>query len=211
MRKLDRACVNPPTCLSSFHHGQHNWQNVSPLHKEEIRASLEQMQGRRCAYCEGPLDDLGHHIEHFRRRGANPHLTFCWENLYWSCYQDDSCGRFKDHNAESFNVDDLVDPCVDDPDWFFRFRSDGTINVRGSLNVQEAHRANETIRVFNLHPQYGRLRNMRKTAASGYLKAVEDIYMLDDAERSEYIEIEIQATAQEPFSTVIRHLFEEAL
>jgi len=169
------------------------------------------MQGQRCAYCEGPLHDLGRHIEHFRRKGANPHLTFCWENLYWSCDQDDSCGRFKDNHAGSFDVNELIDPCADDPDKFFHFRSNGTIDVRNGLQADEEHQANETIRVFNLHPQYGRLRNMRKTAASAYLKDVEEIWQLDKEERCNFIKHEIQATAHQPFSTVIRHLFEEAL
>src|SRR4051812_18958917 len=125
MRWLDRNAVPAPACLATYQHGLHTWDDVTPLDKSHIRAALEQMQGRRCAYCEGSLDALGRHVEHFRRKHAAhfPHLTFVWTNLYWSCDQADSCGRFKDHGAGAYDPDDLIDPCVEDPDRLFRFRS----------------------------------------------------------------------------------------
>jgi hypothetical protein len=54
-------------------------------------------------------------------------------SLYWSCDQKDSCGHYKDCCAGAYNVNDLIDPCVDNPDAFFRFRTEGTINVRSGL------------------------------------------------------------------------------
>ena len=83
----------------------------------------------------GHLDALGQHIEHFRRKKHFPELTFTWANLYWSCDQTDSCGHYKDHGAGAYNVNDLVELCIDDPDEFFRFRADGTISIRPGLSA----------------------------------------------------------------------------
>jgi uncharacterized protein (TIGR02646 family) len=169
------------------------------------------MQGRRCAYCEGSLDALGCHIEHFRRKdGAHsPHLTFVWANLYWSCNQADSCGRYKDHGAGAYNPNDLVDPCLDDPDQFFRFRSDGTINVRHGLSVVEMRRAEETLRVFNLNPKWGRLRNMRKAAVSAYVTFADGSVVFSLGELQEFFREELELAEALPFSTAIRHVLTE--
>lgn len=207
MRKLDRSAVPSPPCLARYHHGTHTWDDIKP-DKPEIRAHLERMQGRRCAYCEGDLEILGQHIEHFRRKGVFAHLTFAWSNLYWSCDQTDSCGHHKDHGAGPYDPDDLVDPCCDDPDSFFLFRSDGTIQVRYDLSPREQERARETLRVFNLQPDFGRLRNMRKSAVATYLGLLEELAALTAEERSEYVQIELMQAAGAPFSTVVRHVLE---
>jgi hypothetical protein len=68
MRKLDRASFATPPCLTNYQPGTHTWKDVTHADKAEIRQHLEQMQGRRCAYCEGSVDSLGQHIEHFRRK-----------------------------------------------------------------------------------------------------------------------------------------------
>jgi uncharacterized protein (TIGR02646 family) len=210
MRKLDRSAVAAPACLDKYHHGRDHWEDVSWEHKEEIRVALERLQGRRCAYCEGPLDALGQHIEHFRRRGKHTDRTFVWENLYWSCYQEDSCGRHKDMKAGAYDENDLIAPCADDPDKFFRFRSNGTIDVRGGLSPQDERRARETLRVFNLDPHGGRLRSMRQRALAVYRRLRDELRNFpDDDVRAEYIAHEIQCTSHDPFSTAIRHSFED--
>src|SRR5882724_11552802 len=174
MHRLNRAIVEPPACLADFRHNTHSWDNEAFVaRKGEIRARLEEMQGCRCAYCEGPLDVLGQHIEHFRRKHNFPELTFAWTNLYWSCDQSDSCGHYKDHGAGAYNVNDLIEPGLDDADHFFRFRSDGTISIRYGLSAPDKRKAEETLRVFNLHPRWGRLRNMRKAAVSKYVYLVD--------------------------------------
>lgn len=213
MRLLSRESADTPTCLATYKHGRHKWDDVDGAHREQIRASLEQMQGPRCAYCEGPLNSLGHHIEHFRRKRHFVHLTFDWSNLFWSCNQLDSCGHFKDApgGPGPYNPDDLLNPCVDNPSLFFKFRSDGTIQVRSALSQRDDFRARETLRVFNLHADFGRLRNMRKAAASTYLQFVSDLAEFDASERSEYAQHEIGATAAEPFSVLIRQMFEDLL
>ena len=211
MQKLNRPNVLEPACLANYQHVHHNWDNVTSEDKAQIRQQLEQMQGRRCAYCEGSLDALGNHIEHFRRKrqGHFPHLTFAWSNLYWSCDQKDSCGHYKDHGAGTYNVNDLIDPCADNPDTFFRFRTDDTINVRSGLEVSDKHKAEETLRVFNLNPHWGRLRNMRKAAVSAYVSFVDGCVGFSAAELHDFFRDELAAAAALPFFTAIRHVLTE--
>jgi uncharacterized protein (TIGR02646 family) len=210
MRKLDRTAVPPPPCLSKLKHGRDKWDKE--VNRAEIRAHLERMQGRRCAYCEGSLDDFGEHIEHLRTRNRFPKLTFEWSNLYLSCYREDSCGRYKDHAAGAHDPDDLIDPCIDDPDRFFRFYSNGTIKVRQGLSPADARRAHETLRVFNLDPEHGSLRAMRHRAAQDYLdrdrRFLEDLREFPEDVRRDFIADELRKTADLPFTAVIRHLFE---
>jgi uncharacterized protein (TIGR02646 family) len=209
MKALDRASAHAPLCLNQYQHPANTWNDVSPEDKAEIHTQLEIMQGRRCAYCEGPLDSLGQHIEHFRRRRRFPHSTFDWNNLYWSCDQTDSCGHYKDNGAGTYNVADLIEPCIHDPDHYFRFRSDGTISIRSNLTEAESFRASETLRVFNLNPQWGRLRNMRKAAVTPYLSLVDGAAGFTGNELQDLLSDELESTKQGPFSTVIRHVLTE--
>jgi uncharacterized protein (TIGR02646 family) len=211
MRKLDRSICTAPACLGSYTHGAHTWGNVSPSHKGEIRTQLETMQGRRCAYCEGSVDSLGQHIEHFRRRYHYPALTFDWSNLFWSCDQTDSCGHFKDRGAGEYNVDHLINPCCDDPDAFFIFQADGTISIRNGLSEVDQRRATETLRVFSLDAKRGRLRAMRKAAVSGYVDdaniAFNEGWSPDDIRT--LFQAEMKIARDLPFYTAIRHVLTE--
>jgi len=213
MRKLDRTTCAAPPCLGGYQHGAHSWDDVTPAHKAEIRTHLEAIQRRRRAYCEGDIDTLGQHIEHFRRKGdpAYRHLTFDWSNLFWSCDQTDSCGHFKDHGAGPYNVNDLVNPCADDPDAFFIFQSDGTISIRHGLSAADQHRASETLRVFSLDAEWGRLRAMRKIAVSGYVNDADTAFNAGwppDDNRAYFAE-ELQIAQSLPFYTAIRHVLTE--
>ncbi|QHD69698.1 TIGR02646 family protein [Sphingobium yanoikuyae] len=211
MRKLDRSVCPAPPCLGGYHHGTHSWGDVAPDDKAEIRTHLETMQDRRCAYCEGDIDSRGQHIEHFRRKSRHPALTFDWDNLFWSCNQTDSCGHFKDQGAGSYIVEDLVNPCCDDPDAFFIFQADGTISIRDGISAPDRHRASETLRVFSLDADWGRLRAMRKIAVSGYVTdadtAFNEGWPPDDIR--EFFAEELDYSRYLPFSTAIRHVLTE--
>ena len=61
---------------------------------EIVRAPLEELFCRKCAYCEGPLPESEWDVEHFRPKGrvaenkSHPGyywLAYNWENLYPSC------------------------------------------------------------------------------------------------------------------------------
>lgn len=167
------------------------------------------MQGQRCAYCEAAISPGYRHVEHFEQRHRRAALTFAWSNLFGSCNRGESCGKHKDHRAGAYNPAHLVKPDVDDPDHFFVFVADGTIQVRDGLSASDERRAKETLRIFNLDAEGGALRHMRRAAAFGYQQTAEEIWMMADefteAELRQLIETELNITCHLPFATAIRH------
>ncbi|GKW48596.1 retron Ec78 anti-phage system effector HNH endonuclease PtuB [Halomonas sp. NCCP-2165] len=206
MHKLVRP--EAPKCLSRFRHGRDNWRrDVSFDDKREIWEKLEAMQGHRCAYCEDKLPEDRRHIEHFRQQSSHPQGAFQWDNLFGSCEKQESCGRRKDRTT--YRDGDILKPDVDDPDDYLQFLADGRIVPRNDLSAREHHRAEETLRVFNLDHERGALRQMRRSAVQGYLGTVEDLQEcaeLDEDLYFEYLHEELEAIAGQPFETAIRHL-----
>lgn len=148
MHKLQRGTA--PACLSTYQHGRDNWKAVSAEDKREIWERLDEMQQRRCAYCEDALRNDKRHIEHFRQKARDPKVTFLWSNLFGSCNRIDNCGKFKDE-LPPYDPADLIKPDEEDPERFFLFVSDGSVAVREGLNAADKKRALETIRIFNLN------------------------------------------------------------
>ena len=209
MHKLDRTAVPAPPCLALYHHGAQNWGDVLPAHKREVRMHLQELQGRRCAYCEASLDWFGQQVEHFRPKSRFPALTFAWTNLFWSCDCSDHCGHFKENRAGPYDPDDLIDPTVDDPEHFLLFFSDGSIRLRQGLSDAQRYRANETLRVFNLDAEHGPLRHMRKAHCTGYLQiGMEIAELAQSSPRDEwlpFLEDELASTRTLPFATAVKH------
>lgn len=209
MHKLDRSNTPAPVCLSHYRHGLNNWKSLNPTDKQEIHQALETLQGKRCAYCECDLDQHGEHIEHFRQRDRYPKGTFDWDNLFWSCLRDDSCGQHKDR-CGMYNHADLIKPDIEDPEHFFLFVVDGSITVRASLMDAEKHRANETLRIFNLDAQWGPLRKMRQLAVMGHLETIKTLQELaPDYELQELVKLieqELEEAKKLPFCTAIKHV-----
>jgi len=211
MRKLDRTSAKRPACLARYHHPSNTWDDLTALDKQEIRTSLQQMQSDRCAYCEGEALHKGH-IEHFRRRHCFPDLTFDWDNLFLSCDSRAHCGHYKDRpKAAPYNPNDLIKPDVDAPDTFLYFHSSGEVLVRRGASAEEIHRAEETIRVFNLND--GQLKAQRRKVLKIYMQhapgILEEFEQWDEQLRREYIEAEITENSDVPYATVIRHFFEK--
>lgn len=199
-----------PIGLSHYRYGIDQWSNKLPtsVEKTAIWGEINTMQGNRCAYCEAELDQSKRHIEHFYQRSRYPQGTFSWPNLFGSCNRDESCGKHKD-NCDAYNQSDLIKPDIEDPEYFFLFISDGTIAIRGGLNLAEQNRAKETLRIFNLNPQMGPLRYMRQQAIAGYIQLGEELSDLatlyPEHEWLPLLHSEIAATIDLPFSTAIKH------
>jgi uncharacterized protein (TIGR02646 family) len=212
MHKLDRSAAPAPACLARYSPDTDTWDNVSSEDRREIRAALEQMQGQRCAYCESWIAAHGQHIEHFRRKNPKhfPERSFAWENLFWSCDELESCGHFKDRKGQPYNPDDLIKPDEDDPDEFLYFHSRGDVRLRPRLDAAKAHRAGETIRVFNL--QRSELQALRRGAVARYQRQdpdmLQELEAWDEETRWEYLAAEVSATAGDPYATTIRHFLE---
>lgn len=208
MHKLNRGAA--PACLARFQHGRDNWNDVTPEQKQTIWQELIVMQGERCAYCEANISNGERHIEHFHQKGRDPTQTFVWENLFGSCNNGSTCGKHKDEQPV-YPPAVLIKPDTEDPEYFLRFHSDGTISVRSGLTAAEQCRANETVRLFNLKD--GSLRWQRNAAASGYLQTAEEIAELaaTDLELAvEFLANEIAETAHLPFATAIKHTLQNA-
>ncbi len=207
MHKLQRGTA--PACLSSYKHGRDNWGAVTREHKAEIWRELESMQGQRCAYCEAAISAVSRHIEHFMQKGRDPRVTFQWDNLFGSCCREKSCGNHKDPLAGTYNPADLLKPDVDDPDHYFIFVADGTIQLRADLSSADRQRASETLRIFNLDAEHGALRSMRQKAVAGYVQTAETLWSLyeeiPEDEWQQLLNEELAAVAHLPFVTTIRH------
>lgn len=208
MHKLDRSCISSPVCLDRYRHGRNTWDDIDCTERQEIRTALEAIQGRRCAYCECNLDEHGQHIEHFHQRSRHPRGTFDWDNLFWSCDRDNSCGKHKD-KCGVYNAADLIKPDAEDPEHFFQFVSNGSIALRPGLSTDEQHRATETLRIFNLDAGSGPLRRMRELALLGHIKTLETLNELREFYPSEdiieFIEEERAIVSVFPFCTAIKH------
>jgi len=206
MHKLNRSQVIP-SCLSKYLHGRDNWEKVTSADRSEIWQHLAQMQGNFCAYCERELKQDYKHIEHFRQKASHiyPQGTFQWGNLFGSCNTQNSCGKYKDKNASPYNYSDLIKPDIEDPEHFFLFVSGGTISIRTGLTDLDYHRAQETLRIFNLDS----LRQARKSATTGYRQTQEYLNeVLSDFGEKEYkleLQKELDATKNLPFATAIKH------
>jgi uncharacterized protein (TIGR02646 family) len=181
---------------------------------EAIRTALLQMQRQRCAYCErrtGDAKDEGH-IEHYRNQAGHTDLETDWNNLFWSCLDEKTCGKHKDKcnivggsgKCRAFNPDDLINPCVDDPDQFMRFISDGKITPRDDLTPQEKHRYDETIRVFQLADS-PLLRKQREDAVQPYIGILDALRSAGPTIFREYVNSELSRLDSAPFATAIRH------
>lgn len=203
MHKLNRGPA--PACLGHYRHGLNNWADVTSTDKQDIWLALDAMQGQRCAYCEADISHGACHIEHFRQKGRDPTQTFVWANLFGSCNCANTCGKHKDKQAV-YPPAVLIKPDVEDPEYFLRFHSDGTISIRSGIKADEQHRASETRRLFNLDD--GALRWQRRAAAYGYLQTAEEIAQLaadDPALAADYLANEIASTEHLPFATAIKH------
>lgn len=212
MHKLKRP--EAPDCLVKFKHGKNNWNDLSFEDKFQIWQILDQMQQNLCAYCESSLatentENRNAHIEHFHQRSRFPKRIFEWSNLFGSCNRQESCGIHKDR-LPPYTPEDLIKMDEENPDIFFLFVIDGSISLRKNLTERQTHRAKETLRIFNLNPQHGALRHMRKAAVQGYLQTAEDIFEMasnfDEDEWWPLLEAELQATEHLPFTTAIRHI-----
>lgn len=207
MHLLDRDPI-PPTGLGNYRHGQHQWSNTSPTINErtEIWDKLNTMQGKRCAYCEGPLNENDRHIEHFRQRSRYQQGTFEWRNLFGSCNRPDTCGDRKD-KCGSYPYQDLIKPDDEDPEAFLVFSPNGTVRPRAHLKPQEYHRAKETIRILGLD---GALNQIRLAEVCGYIQTAEYFSEIakqfDEDEWLPLLWEEIHNTSHLPFSTAIKHV-----
>jgi uncharacterized protein (TIGR02646 family) len=213
MRRLNRQSVDVPSCLVNPPEDR-TYGNLRREQKAEIRQKLLHMQGNRCAYCERRTGKDAHdgHVEHFRSQATHPHRELEWCNLFWSCTDQHSCGKHKDDcnlvggtgRKRAFTIDDILDPSIDDPDEYLLFVHDGTVRPRGDLSPNEARRAEETLRVFNLD-QSSFLQDSRADAVRPYITSVDALLSLGVEIVRKYVQSQLPIIDEQPFSTAIKH------
>ena len=213
MRRLNRHSVALPQCLGAAPEGR-RYGHLSGAEKTQIREALHAIQGQRCAYCErrtGPGANDGH-IEHFRCQAGHDALALDWTNLFWSCNDEMTCGKFKDKCTGTrgprakFDPTDLIDPSIDDPGDYFLFIVDGAIKVKDGLDDAQRERAVETLRVFNLADS-AFLRKAREDAVQPFVGIVAMLMKQAPDKLADYISSEMARSADLPFSAPVRHFF----
>ncbi|MCV2350400.1 retron Ec78 anti-phage system effector HNH endonuclease PtuB [Paucibacter sp. Y2R2-4] len=214
MQKLNRP-LEIPGGLDRYTPQMHTWCMASPTpdERQAIWEALNTMQGQRCAYCETALktDSSQRHIEHFRQRSRYRLGTFDWNNLFGSCNRIETCGDHKDKCGD-YNHNDLIKPDIENPDTFLVFDAHGGVSPGARLDVEAQRRAKETIRILNLNG--GGLRQIRETAAKGYLQTLESWEQISqsfpESEWRPLVEAELvnelAMTDQLPHATAIRHV-----
>lgn len=219
MKPLERP--EAPECLAEYDHHHQTWDNLTSTHYREVRGKLVGMQGAFCAYCECAIlgdeanvpDNVKQHIEHFRRKGRNPSVTFQWENLFLSCYKSESCGRYKDKLGE-IDYDLLIKPDQENPEEHLLFLRSGKVIPRvEDPSTESNQKAAETIRVFRLNGKRNPLRFQRANAikkASYFQETMSEFLEEPDFSTDDVLEIireELKHLTSYPHFTAIKHAY----
>jgi uncharacterized protein (TIGR02646 family) len=208
MHKIDRQAVATPTCLIE---PPERYRDLRGPDLESIRSALFIVQGQRCAYCERRTGDERNdgHIEHFRNQANHGELECDWANLFWSCSDEKTCGKYKDKCTKEsgpqkkFDREDVIDPANEDPEDFLLFVSDGTVRLVEDLSEANQRRAKETLRVFQLD-RSPLLRKSREDAVEPYINAIKTIFAISPDHVLTYVQSELDNLATKPFSTPIK-------
>lgn len=212
MHFLDRSLVDVPECLVAPAVDR-VYEDLTGGEKGQIRQALLDLQHYRCAYCERRTGDhrsYDGHIEHFRDQADHGSHTLDWDNLFWSCRDERTCGKHKDKcrkqagSQRFFDHAVLIDPSRDEPDDYLIFVSDGTVAPRSNLAEGANERAAETIRVFQLN-ESAYLSRARHDAIRPYLSAVTTLTTFGPEILHAYVKRELQQAENAPFGTAIRH------
>ena len=169
-----------PQALNKAREKKSSWKDLTKNDQDTYNIIVEElhsMQKELCAYCERKIkkEDKKYHVEHFRCRHHFPENQLEWNNLFLSCNDNNTCGRHKDcSKTEKYDVNDLIKPDIEtyNPEQYFTYISNGEIKVNLDLNNENKHKANETIRVFNLNETA--LVNTRKTIFKSYFNIVSE-------------------------------------
>lgn len=215
MRKIDRTAVPVPECLENIP-DDWTYSDFRGPQKEQIRQALQTIQGHRCAYCERRTGENSRdgHIEHFRNQAVHQDMTLTWSNMFWSCNDENSCGKYKDGcNKESgirskFDPSHLIDPAVDNPDDYLLFVTDGTVRPIDDLEEDLLKRAVESLRVFNLADS-AFLRKAREDAIRPYFSTISWFQEKAPDSLKDYLRSEQSKIDSQPFSAAIRHFFRD--
>lgn len=138
-----------------------------------IRSTLVEITQNHCCYCDGyPLNTTSRQtIDHFIPKTLQPLLAYQWENLFLCC---DKCQERNNKYTES-----LLKPDMDDYDFHRYFIVDyhtGELQPNPTASPEDQHRAEETIKLFNLE----RLNFHRRQIFQQWNDLKDEGYIIDD-------------------------------
>lgn len=127
---------------------KHARSKFDSLDKKKLREPLVRDQRCLCVYCEDKLevkDDTPQeripHIEHWRPLSDLPEKALCWDNLYLSCPNKNTCDGAKGDRRLACEADeDLPRPCDAPYHEWIGFTNLGRIYVRADARINEATR-----------------------------------------------------------------------
>lgn len=180
------------------HHKLRHWEDADGNEKARWRAYiLQNEQNGSSLYTEEPCGEHSH-IGHFRKRSDFPNLTFSWSNFIVDGINEEYGAKHKDKTKGMLDYDRLIDPVAEDPQPFFTYYADGSIEPNKELSEKDSERAVYTIGVFNLnHPS---LKHRR-----------EEIFNTFNQETSNRAEAEqmAQSFSSYGFPSVVRQILSE--
>jgi uncharacterized protein (TIGR02646 family) len=169
--------------------GKYNSDFDDRYKKPDVKAALDNIYHRKCAYCEQEIEQM--QVEHYRPKHIYYWLAFSWDNLLCVC---PFCNVYKSTNFEimnlkaavsasdltNSNINDLgslydqlelpklVNPEVTNPDGMLAFEKDGTIH-------SDDPRFQYTIDTCRVSRTY--LKDKRKTILDDFRKHIRDAYL----------------------------------
>lgn len=110
-----------------------------------VRRQLNLEQEGLCVYCEDTLYKDDGHVEHIKSKGANPLLTFVYDNLAHSCNGHDHCGHHKRRQTLPVEPRNVCNR------FFVLFALDGRLDPAEGLTASEVQQATNSITILGLN------------------------------------------------------------
>ena len=142
MRKINKGDPIPGFNGSTFGKRCNNWVDFHKNHKDEYEESRLQIlieeQNQLCGYTEVYINDLTDcHIDHYRKKGMFPQLTFNWNNLIVATKDSSFGANYKDskYKIKKYEYQNIFNPIEDNVELFFDYTSWGEITPKTSISA----------------------------------------------------------------------------
>jgi uncharacterized protein (TIGR02646 family) len=168
MRKITKD--NPLPSFESFKkkNPSANWDDFHYIAQDVYNETREQIliieQNCMCGYTEIPIEEsIDVHLDHYKKKGMYPALTFDWDNLIAATYDDDFGANYKDGKFKIKETDYplIFNPVMENVENYFEYTIRGEIEPKSDISPVLKSKAQKTIEVFNL--THDTLRNRRET------------------------------------------------
>jgi uncharacterized protein (TIGR02646 family) len=142
MRPITKYLVNSicPVTRSLINRTYSDYKSAKPY----LTANL----GPYCSYCERPISDESMHVEHIKPKNKYTQLETQWINFLVSCQR---CNG-KDNKSDKIPKLNLTHfPTINNTFKSFVYHDDGRVSVNSALIGIEKNKANQLLKLVNLH------------------------------------------------------------